>query len=302
MSTRPTPAATAVAEALRHLGVDVEVDGANIRVGASPDSITVHLDEPGSERTQMVVRDRITPAERRHLTDAGIGWHDLRGRVSMRFPGLVIEADVPGDPDLASPRRTQVLAGAVVSGVTVAALAAWPEPLPGIRATARAIDATPGGVSLAFKRLIAAGYLTADHRATADLFWAAAEEWRPDWVEVPASAVRPDRDAVAVGGLAAAEIGAPIAVTAETALECLVPSRASLKYVALAAKTAPAEGFTARVTVAPAPIANALRHPAELSVSEVPIASEAIIALSLAIDPARGAETVRSWEGAHVWT
>jgi hypothetical protein len=33
----------------------------------------------------------------------------------------------------------------------------------------------------------------------------------------------------------------------------------------------------------------------------IPVTSEAIVALSLAIDPARGAETVRAWEGDHVW-
>ena len=33
----------------------------------------------------------------------------------------------------------------------------------------------------------------------------------------------------------------------------------------------------------------------------IPVAAEAVVALSLALDPARGAETVREWAGDHVW-
>jgi hypothetical protein len=302
MSLQPTPAAAAVVEALRHLSVGAHADGSQIHISAGGDPIAVHLDEPGPEATQIVVRDQVTPSIRRKLSESGIGWLDLRGRLSVRTPTLVVEADVPGDPELASQRRTQPLAGSVVSGVTIAALATWPKPLPGIRGTARMIDATPGGVSLALKRLTAAGYVTSDHRATADLFWAAADEWRPKWVELPVTAVPPGSEAAAVGALAAAQLGAPIAVTADTAIEILLPSAASLKYASLAAKTNPAGAPTARIAVAPSPIANVLLHPRRLAVHMIPVAAEAIVALSLAIDPARGAETVRAWEGGpHVW-
>lgn len=302
MGHRPTPEATAVAEALRHLAIDVDIDGSHISVrGGEP--ITVHLDEPGPEATQIVVRDQVTPSARRALSESGVGWLDLRGRLSVRTPALVIEADVPGVPDLASQRRTRVFAGAVVSGVTIAALVRWPKPLSGVRATARLIDATPGGVSLALKRLTAAGYMTSDHRATRELFWAAVEEWRPEWVELPASAVPPSSEAVAVGGLAAAKLGAPVAVTADTTAEFLLPSASSLKYAEIVARTSPIPEVTVRVSTAPAPIVNVLMHPDRLSVNTIPITAEAVVALSMAIDPARGAETVRSWEGeAHVWS
>lgn len=303
MDGRPAHEAEVVAAALRHLDVDVVVDGATIRLRQGGEPITVHSDEPGLETAQIVVRERVSPATRRMLSEAGIGWLDLRGRLSVRAPGLVVEADVPGAPGIASQRRTRVLAGAVVSGVTIAALATWPDPLPGVRATARMIDATPGGVSLAFKRLASAGLLTVDHRATRDLFWAAADEWRPDWVELPLSAVSPDSTAVAVGGLAAARLGAPVAVTSGTSAEILVASPSLLRYAALAASSNPSDGPTARFAVAPAPIATTLLHPAAPTVEGVRVAAEAVVALSLAIDPARGAETVRSWDGTpHVWS
>ncbi|MGI8754403.1 MAG: hypothetical protein ACR2MB_00795 [Acidimicrobiales bacterium] len=54
-------------------------------------------------------------------------------------------------------------------------------------------------------------------------------------------------------------------------------------------------------SVAPAAITIEQRDPASETVNDVFVASRAIVALSLAIDPARGAETVRSWDGDHVW-
>ncbi len=183
----------------------------------------------------------------------------------------------------------------------MAALASWPQPLPGVRATARTLGATPGGVSLALKRLVAARYLTSDHRATSELFWAAAAEWRPDWVELPLGSLPPGFDAVAVGALAAFKLGAPVAVSVDAKPEYLVSSDAALRYAALSMKTRSPTEPAARYSVAPAAIAIEQRDPTGETVNDVFVASSAIVALSLAIDPARGAETVRSWEGDHVW-
>lgn len=147
--------------------------------------------------------------------------------------------------------------------------------------------------------------MTADRRATASLFWAAADEWRPDWVELPAGAIAPGSDGVVtVGALAASELGAPIAVTTGTSPEYLVATSARLKYAALAAASgSEREGArtTARYAVAPSPIAARLPHLERRSVAAFPVAAEAVVALSLALDPARGAETVREWAGDHVW-
>lgn len=189
----------------------------------------------------------------------------------------------------------------LVAGCTVAALASWPQPLAGVRPTARTLGVTPWGVSLALKRLITAGYLTSDHRATSELFWASAAEWRPDWVELPIGSLPPGFDAVAVGPLAASKLGAPVAVSVDTKAEYLVSSDAALRYAALSTKSRPSTDLVARYSVAPAAIAIEHRDPSGETINEVFVASSAIVALSLAIDPARGAETVRSWEGDHVW-
>lgn len=307
MVARPTPQALAVAEALRHLDIDVDIDGGFVRIVRTGERIAVEADEPAPALTtgQIVVRDRVTRAAAHQFRSAGIGWLDLSGRLSYRSPGLVIEADVPGALAPTSQRRSSVLAGNVVAGVTIASLVSWPEPLKGVRATARELDVTAGGVSAATRRLIDAGYMTADRRATSALFWAAADEWRPRWVDLPVEGiVSGSEGVVAVGALAAAQLGAPVAVTASTAPEYLVADSAMLKYALLAAQSRSASdmgGQTARYAVAPAPIAARLLQPGSLSVLAVPVASAAVVALSLALDPGRGAETVRAWGGEHVW-
>ncbi|MCB0963636.1 MAG: hypothetical protein KDA98_10105 [Acidimicrobiales bacterium] len=305
MGTRPTPEVAAVAEAFRHLDIAVEMEGAGVRHAATGERIEVSPGEPRPGAVaQIVVRDRVTPSAARTLSDAGVGWLDLSGHLSYRSPTLVIDADVPGRVAPPNQRRTSVFAGAVVSGVTIAALAAWPEPLGGVRPTARLLGVTAGGVSAACIRLTEAGYLTTDRRATSALFWAAADEWRPEWVEVPVDALPPNADAVAVGAVAAARLGAPAAVTSETVPEYLV---ASLSLIQYAEMSAPADsgggpGRIGRFAVAPSPIATRFHDPSGDQVGGQAIACDAVVALTLAIDPARGAETVRSWEGRHVWS
>lgn len=304
MSTQPTPEAVAVADAFRHLDIAVEAEGAVVRCTASGELIEVSVGQPRpGAGAQIVVWDRVTPSVARALSEAGVGWLDLSGHLSYRSATLVIDADVPGRATPRRHRRTAVFAGAAVSGVTIAALAAWPEPLGGVRPTARLLGVTAGGVSAACIRLEEAGYLTTDRRATTALFWAAADEWRPEWVELPVDALPPRSDALAVGAVAAARLGAPAAVTSETAPEYLVASGALLEYAQLSIATRGAGGFgrIGRFAVAPSPIATRFHDHNDDEVEGQSIAHEAIVALTLAVDPARGAETVRSWEGRHVW-
>ncbi len=120
-------------------------------------------------------------------------------------------------------------------------------------------------------------------------------------MELPIGALPPGFDAVAVGALAASKLGAPVAVSADAKPEYLMSSDAALRYAALSTKTRSPTEPVARYSVAPAAIAIEQRDPAGETVNDVFVAAGAIVALSLAIDSARGAETVRSWEGDHVW-
>ena len=297
------PVVASVVAAFRYLDIEVVAEGAAVRHTASGELISVYDKTPGSEVNQIVVMERVSVADAQGYREAGIGWLDLTGHLSYRSPSLVIDADVPGRPAKPSQRRTAVLAGAVVSGVTIAALAAWPEPLLGVRSTARLLDVTAGGVSAACIRLQKAGLLTADRRATSALFWAAAQEWRPTWTDLPIDSLPLITKCVAVGAVAASAVGAPALVTSTTIPEFLVDNHAIIELSELSAITSKhgQSGPIGRFAVAPAPVATQLANKSQDRIEGYAIAADATVALVLATDPARGAETVRSWQGDHVW-
>jgi hypothetical protein len=105
-------------------------------------------------------------------------------------------------------------------------------------------------------------------------------------------------EAVAVGAEAAAALGAPVAVVAGAPKNVLVATETDLKLTVLRGQQA---GKTTGVRVAVAPSPVALGDPTDQAVARRPVAAEAIVALTLAVDSGRGAETVRAWEGEHVW-
>lgn len=312
MAADPTNDAMKVTAAFKHLGIDVVADGDLVIPIALGDPITVRRGESGAwhethESTkagyEIIVADRLTEGQRHHLRSMKTGWLDLRGHLAFRSPTLVIDAEVPAQVTPGSDRSVSVLAGEVVSGVTMLALAAWPSALPGVRATGRLIGSSPGGASLAIKRLIAAGLLTTDHRATAALFWSAASEWRPSWTELPLTALPDNAPVVAVGAHAASLYGAPVAVLTGSKPEFLVGSQTVLDYAAFVVDGERTDGdtVTGRFAVAPAKVVFDQIDQDALRVDDTPVASAAIVALSLAVDPGRGAETVRLWQGNHVW-
>lgn len=317
MTAAPTSEVLSVAEAFRSLGIGVQVAHQVVILEVGGESVTIRAGEPeAGVRPQIVVRDRVSPGERHRLGSEGIGWLDLNGHLWFRSAAVVVDADVPRRSKKRPQRSASVFAGDVVAGVTVLALTAWPEPLEGVRPTARLIGATPGGVSLALKRLMSAGLMTNDHRATSDLFWAAAAEWRPEWVDLPIGSFPREIPAVAVGVRAAARDGAPVVVTAEAPVEILVRSQADLTYAQMVAAhgsrnlsfedTMSGRGVpdqtVGRVAVAPSPVVVELANTGTVWLGGTPAdAAEAVVALALATDPARGAETVRAWEGDHVW-
>jgi len=292
--------AHAVAEAFENLGLGAVAKADTVvldRPGLKPIRVISGLIEAGGRGPRIVVADRISEAKRAALDAIGCGWLDLTGHLKFTAQGVWIDADVPGVRGTTTSRTVTPLGGEVIAGVSMAALMVWPEPLPGVRAVARELMASPGGVSLAIKRLIEGGLLTRDHRAVPELFWAIAEVWRPDWIEVPASVVT---SAVVVGALAAAKLGAPIATSPGALGEFLVTDSAQLKLIAI--KGDHAVGRSKRVRIATAPSPFATTQTSSATVAGHPVAHEVIVALTLATDPARGAETVRTWAGdTHVW-
>lgn len=251
---------------------------------------TLRDPRPGS----VVVADRIVAGDRRRLDQLGANWLDLRGHLKFRHGPMWIDADVPSAPPIRASMGVDPLGGPVVAGVAFSALLGHPAPLPGIRPLARSLDVTPGGVSLAVKRLTKAGLLTRDLRAAVPgLFWAVAESWRPQWLPL-AVTPPPGEGLVAIGDQAAELVGAPIGGT-DRSLRLLAGGPRDVRRALRSAGEGSPGDPEAWVALAPTPVA---ARPASGSgrLRGHPVAPPVVIALSLAGDPGRGAEIVRAWE------
>lgn len=291
--------------------VDVLVDslaalGVGVTRGAKGGKVAVRL--PDGQRAELtvvtpaeaarpgevVVADRIVASDRVRLDGLGVGWLDRRGHLKLRHGGMWLDVDVPPVLRVRSRRVVDPLAGAVVSAVSVSALLAQPEPMPGVRVLARLVGASPGGVSLAVRRLVDAGYLTRDRRAAVPgLFWAVADGWRPDWVHL-ATVSPPDDDTALVGDQAAAALGAPVGGVGSV-IELLAGDPATVRRLSRSCgvSATPATAV-ARIALAPTPLA--ITDTSTRTDEGQAVAHPVIVALTLAGDPARGAEIVRDWD------
>lgn len=270
--------------------VDVLVAGVStVRPGVSS-----RLD---SGRPLIVVADRVPAAMRAELDAAGVGWLDRRGHLKFHHGGVWIDTDIPPARTTPRGRTTDPLAGPVARSIGFAALVAFPSPLPAIREVARRLDASPAGVSQAVGRMTEAGLLTRDRRAAVPaLFWAVTDSWAPAWQ--PLSAVpRPATGLVAVGTRAASALGAPVVASRGYPVELLAEDSSVLRSL-----TRSGSGETgnrtavARVALAPSRAVFVMgEHPSVLVKSHA-VAPVAVVAASIARDPARGAEIVEQWE------
>lgn len=281
--TRRDVATQSLVKTLIELGLTTKVVGDTVVVedGQSPLIITTDPSKIGPN--SILARPRISDSLKRRFESEGAGWLDS-SQLKVRSSGLFIDTEVSviGRRSRAD-RSLRVLAGPAVSAVTLHALESWPEPMMGVRALAHVAEVSPGGVSLASNRLIEAGLLTADRRATAALFWVAATEWRPQWEEAVLPREIPWTE---VGVQVAASLGAPVAV-----------GPASERRVLIREETLPIMTSShvvedkVLIAVAPSPVV----------VHDDQIASTALVALTLATDPGRGTEIVENWDGDHVW-
>lgn len=292
MATGP---ASQLADTIRWVPLPVRGTGEDtIAIGPDRVELRVVADPADLAADTVIVRRNLSDQVKQRFETEGAGWFDLR-RLVIRAPGLIIDRDLP-QPTERRDRRINVLAGPVVSAVTFDALINWPEPGTSNRALARLAGVTSGGVSLATRRLIDAGLLTENRRATRDLFWAAAREWRPTWVDTDVEGL--GNASVAVGNAVAATRGAPVLSSANDPPELLVASEADLQVAALRPKSA--DTIVGRAAVAPSPVALRLDRDREGAAGPQP-AESVVVALVLATDPGRGAEIVEGWDGDHVW-
>lgn len=270
--------------------VDVLVAGMNtVRPGVSS-----RLD---SGRPLVVVADRVPAAMRAELDAAGAGWLDRRGHLKFHHGGVWIDTDIPPAPTTPRGQTTDPLGGPVARGIGFAALVAFPSPLPAIRELARRLEASPAGVSQAVGRLTEAGLLTRDRRAAVPaLFWAVTDTWAPAWQQLNA-VPRPAPGLVAVGTRAASALGAPVLASRGYPVELLAADASVLRRL-----TRSASGETgnrnaaARVALTPSRAVFVIDERSSVVVKGHPVGPVAVVAASIARDPARGAEIVEQWE------
>lgn len=285
-----------IIEAIRWVPLTVRRTGRDT-IAVGPDDVELRVvDDPADLAADTIlVRPKVSARAQKRFEVEGAGWFDLR-RLVIRAPGLIVDRDLPRN-STPRERRVNVLSGPVVSAVSLDALINWPEPGTSNRALARLAGVSSGGVSLASRRLVEAGLLTENRRATHDLFWAAASEWKPTWTEIDIEAY--GTAAVAVGTAVAAAQGAPVLSSANDTPEVLVASEVDLQVASLRPKTA--KTILCRAAVAPSPVALGLdRDPDETDAGPRP-ADPVVVALVLATDPGRGMEIVEGWDGDHVW-
>jgi hypothetical protein len=185
----------------------------------------------------------------------------------------------------------------VARGIGFAALVAFPSPLPAIREVARRLEASPAGVSQAVGRLTEAGLVTRDRRAAVPaLFWAVTDAWAPVWQ--PLNAVpRPAPGLVAVGTRAASALGAPVVASRGYPVELLAEDASVLRRLARSASGETSNRHApARVALAPSRAVFVIDERPSVDVKGHPVAPVAVVAASIAADPARGAEIVEQWK------
>ena len=274
-----------------HSGASSRLDAHEIAVARPGWARALAATTPEDDALHVVVGDLIPQPTRAVLDEAGWGWLDRRGHLKLHHNEVWIDTSIAAVGPAQSSSR-EPFSGDAGRAIAVTALLRHPEALAGVRALARDLGVAGSTVSRALRALEAAGFVTRDHRAVVpELFWALAQSWKPQWVGLQQQPAGLDISVVAVGSRAAAALGGPISVTADYPLELVIPDQATGRVLRRQFGDAPAATAPARYTVAPWA---AVQHPAA-KVDEIPVAATVIVALSLANDPARGAEIVEAW-------
>jgi len=278
-------------------------------------------DGPG---VPVVIAEKIPAAARDVLTSAGVGWFDRRGHLRVQAAGLLIDADVPAAP--AKVPRAAFPSGRTGVGAALALLIGaslpggddWASRASTVSEIADLAGVAVSGASTALKTFRSLGYLNGDGSPVVpDLFWATVEQWAPRWVGL-AQPVDGDPGLVAgldpnlddldqlgwcvAGDAAAAAWHAPTVGGDVGARQWYLPSLDVLDTLRWTlGETKPGERAADFVAVAPTPVLCRRRVDRGIGVPVEPLAAAA---LDIALDQARGPETLESWEpdsGHRVW-
>jgi hypothetical protein len=264
---------------------------------------------PGSYR--VLAARRVSAGVRDAMEVHDTGYFDARGHLRLWRKPLLIDVDVPGLALAASaPRRLRIetasmldVALAVFDGSVAA----------GVRSTAARIGRSPGTVSKQLANLRAAHLV--DERGdpiVPDLFESVLEVWNPQRVplaDLPQPGAGPVNERIQLrlddvtrpgwvlaDSFAAAAWGAPVVLGGDAPPDFYVPDASVLRQARTLLGDAEFGRHACTVAVAPAPYVCRVRHDRSDVFGSPWFAPSAVVAaLDLAVDPARGRETLESW-------
>ena len=308
----------ALPAACRHLGITVESrrrgPGAPTIVIAGVD-VHVHgravaQAVPRPEYPLIVVADQVGEAARAMLRRAEVGWLDRRGHLYLPMVSPPIDESVPPQPRAMAGAQESDTLGRSRATLEVALDLLMSRQPSGVRPLAREVGLSPGAISMARQRLRGAFLTTEDFRPlTPELFEAVSSVWAPRWFGLsvdPGGHPDPDGEWVRTGDIAAAVLGAPVAVGSAAPGYYYVRSAAVLR--AAQRQLGEATAGAAQCWLAVAPSLLAVTRAAEVASNAAPwtagpVAPAVVVALELARDPGRGREILADWhlEGGSPW-
>lgn len=307
-------------------GVDAVVrlvDGSHLLVqvkalvAPSPAEIAHLVRRQSPAHIPLLVADRITPAGREALNDAGWAWLDRRGHLRLRSGTLILDADVPGGDT--SPGRSRPVLETEVGLDVACALLAHPTERLSVRHAVQITGRSLAAVHRAVTGLADAGLTDASRKpVTPDLFWEVVPRWRPERAALglcpsPGDAARSDQLGLGLEDVedtegwavcdtvAANAYGAFAVIRGDFPPDFYVPGGRIIRLALhLYGRAVTYESRGATVAVPPVRWACQRRidtpqlgrdHPW----AEWPVVHPLLAALDLAREPSRGREILESW-------
>jgi hypothetical protein len=305
-------------------GVDMAVrlaDGSTITVDVkalvapSPSEVASLVSRSDRVGTPVLVADRLAPATREALNEAGWGWLDRRGHLRLLAGNLIVDTEVPGSD---GPGRSRPVLETDVGLDVACALLAYPDDRLSVRRTVDITGRSLAAVHSALTGLRGAGLTDGSGKPlTPDLFWEVAPRWRPQRTPLggcPHAGDAPRTDQLGLGlndddgaegwamcdTVAANAYGAAAVVGGAFPPDFYVPSERIVRVARQLYGDATYDSRQATVAVPPARWACRGRvdtaflgrdHPW----GEWPAVHPVFVALDLAVDPSRGREILDGW-------
>lgn len=269
-----------------------ETRGLQVKAASRVDPMQArrYLEEMAGSGLLIVVADELTHAARAELREAGVGFLDRRGHLYLRDESLHLDLDVEPDPRLPQTRSTRdpIRGGA---GITVASalLLHAGEPI-GVRELSRRTGLPVSTTSKALAPIREAALIDGDRALIPELFWELAEVWSP--ARVALAETPPEGTGVLSGTVAAAELGAPVVIAADSPPDLYVTDATEVRALERRFGTTSGPSRRASVAVQPTPLITKTAVDRRAHVL--------FVALDLARDRSRGREILDAWQPTEV--